>query len=267
MDDPTWNRTSSSRSIPSISREPARGSLTDSCVEALTRAIGSGAYLPGSPLPSETDLAAQLDVSRATLREALRTLEEQRLITRRHGRGTFVSEVPIVKDLHRNFGITAMIRAAGYHPSTLNQNLEKTTATREIAGKLGLKTGSPVMKLRRLRLADERPVVLSTEILPGHIFNQPDLDLLSDDGQSLYTYLYREKGIAIYRGWAELIPMRATADLAAALEVKRGTVLLCISQVDFDDRGTAVMYSIEHHVADWVRFNIERIGPGSAVDY
>jgi DNA-binding GntR family transcriptional regulator len=48
--------------------------------------------------------------------------------------------------------------------------------------------------------------------------------------------------------------------------VTRGTVLLCISQVDFDDKGRAVMYSIEHHVADWVHFTIERVGPGSAVD-
>ena len=96
----------------------ARLSLTDVCVQALTDAIEQGVYQPGSPLPSETDLAEQLEVSRATLREALRTLEDRQLIIRRHGRGTFVSQAPIVKDLHRNFGITAMIRAAGYHPAT-----------------------------------------------------------------------------------------------------------------------------------------------------
>jgi DNA-binding FadR family transcriptional regulator len=54
------------------------------CVQALTEAIERGVYAPGSPLPSETDLADQLDVSRATLREALRTLEDRQLIIRRH---------------------------------------------------------------------------------------------------------------------------------------------------------------------------------------
>src|ERR1019366_8165720 len=164
MNDPAVDKASPAWSIPSVSRKATRGSLTNSCVEALTEAIGSGIYAPGNPLPSETELAATLDVSRATLREALRTLENQRLIIRRHGRGTFVSEVSIMKDLQRNFGITAMIRAAGYRPGTVNQTLERTTATREVAEKLGVRRDSPVIVLRRVRLADKRPVVLSTEI-------------------------------------------------------------------------------------------------------
>jgi UTRA domain len=65
---------------------------------------------------------------------------------------------------------------------------------------------------------------------------------------------------------AGLTPVKATADLATALDVPRGGLLLCISQVDYDDTGKAVMYSIEHHLPDWVRFTVERIGPGSAID-
>jgi GntR family transcriptional regulator len=241
-------------------------SLTDVCVQALTEAIERGVYLPGSPLPSETDLAEQLDVSRATLREALRTLEDRQLIVRRHGRGTFVSQAPIVKDLHRNFGITAMIRAAGYHPATAGQQITTGPAGRDAAEKLGLAPGEPVTTLRRTRLADKRPVVLSTEILPARILPAADAGQLGAAHQSLYAYLYRSRGIGIYRGLAELTPVKASAELAAELEVKRGDLLLCISQVDYDGAGQAVLYSIEHHLPDWVRFSIERIGPGSAVD-
>jgi GntR family transcriptional regulator len=246
--------------------EPARRSLTDVCVQALTDAIERGLYPPGSLLPSETDLAGQLDVSRATLREALRTLEDRQLIIRRHGRGTFVSQVPIVKDLHRNFGITAMIRAAGYHPSTTGAEATSGPATREVAGKLGLSPGTPVTTLRRVRLADKRPVVLSVEILPTHIFAPPEADQLTAVHESLYSYLFRHNGVRIYRGLAELTPVRATADLAAALEVRRGSLLLRISQVDYDDSGRAVVYSVEYHLSDWVHFTVERIGPGSAVE-
>lgn len=245
---------------------PARVSLTDVCVQALTEAIERGVYQPGSPLPSETDLAEQLEVSRATLREALRTLEDRQLIVRRQGRGTFVSQAPIVKDLHRNFGITAMIRAAGYHPGTAGQLITTGPASREAADKLGLEPGDQVTTLRRTRLADKRPVVLSAEILPARLLTPADADQLTATHQSLYAYLYRHRGIGIYRGLAELTPVKATADLAAALEVRRGDLLLCISQVDYDDTGKAVMYSIEHHLPDWVRFTVERIGPGSAVD-
>jgi GntR family transcriptional regulator len=246
-------------------RRRSRLSLTDVCVQALTGAIERGVYPPGSPLPSETDLADQLEVSRATLREALRTLEHQQLIIRRHGRGTFVSQTPIVKDLHRNFGITAMIRAAGYHPSSTGEQVSSGPASREAAEKLGLAPGDPVTNLRRIRLADKRPVVLSDETLPERVFSPADASQLIAQGQSLYVYLYRYRGIAIYRGLAELTPVKATADLAAALEVKRGDLLLGMSQVDYDDTGRAVMYSVEYHLPDWVRFTVERIGPGSAV--
>jgi GntR family transcriptional regulator len=254
------------RVLSSWPRQRSRVSLTDVCARALTEAIERGVYQPGSPLPSETDLAEQLDVSRATLREALRTLEDRQLIVRRQGRGTFVSQVPIVKDLHRNFGITAMIRAAGYHPATAAQHVSTGPAARDAADKLGLAPGDPVTTLRRTRLADKRPVVLSAEILPARILTPADAEQLTATHQSLYAYLYRHRGIGIYRGLAELTPVKATADLAAALEVKRGDLLLCISQVDYDDTGKAVMYSIEHHLPDWVRFTVERIGPGSAVD-
>src|ERR1700753_1994439 len=80
-----------------VTQRRKRLSLTDVCVQALTDAIERGVYQPGSALPSETDLAEQLEVSRATLREALRTLEDRQIIIRRHGRGTFVSQAPIVK--------------------------------------------------------------------------------------------------------------------------------------------------------------------------
>ena len=129
-----------------------------------------------------------------------------------------------------------------------------------------LSPGDPVTILRRTRLADKRPVVTSTEILPARLFTPADAAALTHAHQSLYAYLYRHRGIAIYRGLAELTPVKATAELAAALDVPRGGLLLCISQVDYDDTGKAVMYSIEHHLPDWVRFTVERIGPGSALD-
>ncbi len=266
MAEPSGELAKAQRPEGGVPRKRSRVSLTDVCVRALTEAIERGVYQPGSPLPSETDLAEQLDVSRATLREALRTLEDRQLIVRRHGRGTFVSQAPIVKDLHRNFGITAMIRAAGYHPATTGLQISTGPAGREAADKLGLAAGEPVTTLRRTRLADKRPVVQSDEILPARLLSAADAGELTDARQSLYAYLYRHRGIGIYRGLAELTPVKATAELAAALDVRRGDLLLRISQVDYDDTGKAVMYSIEHHLPDWVRFTVERIGPGSAID-
>jgi GntR family transcriptional regulator len=242
-----------------------RVTLTQSCAEALEEAIEGGAYRPGSRLPSEAELAEQLAVSRPTLRESLRLLEERGMIRRRHGRGTFVRERPIQKELNRNFGITSMILAAGYKPGATDARIVSLEADEELAGRLGLKAGDPVWQIERVRLADDRPVVFSIDSIPEHLVTREDLDQMVSDGeQSLYSLLHRARGVVVYRGEAELVPCRATTELRALLDLKSGTPLLCMRQVDFDQHGRAVVYSVEYHVADWVRFSVERLGPGIA---
>jgi len=255
---------------PKPDREPRvvrrdRVTLTQSCAEALEEAIEAGTYRPGSRLPSEAELAEQLAVSRPTLRESLRLLEERGMILRRHGRGTFVRERPIEKELNRNFGITGMIRAAGYAPSVRGGAVASAVADADLADRLALAVGDSLWRLERTRLADDRPVVFSIDTIAGNLLARDDLDdVVSGEEQSLYSLLHRLRGIVIYRGEAELIPCRASGELRERLEAKAGAPLLCIKQVDFDQRGRAVLYSVEYHVADWVRFSLERVGPGIA---
>lgn len=245
-----------------------RVTLTQSCAEALAEAIECGSYRPGSRMPSEAALAQQLAVSRPTLRESLRLLEERGMIRRRHGQGNFVRERPIQKDLNRNFSITSMIRAAGYTPSARGSVVVSAAADAELAERLGLTAGDPVWHVERIRLADGRPVVYSIDSLPEHLLAREDLDdVASGEEQSVYSLLHKLRGIVIYRGEAELVPCKANAQLRVRLEAKPGAPLLCIKQVDFDQRGRAVVNSVEYHVADWVRFTLERVGPGiAAVD-
>ena len=89
---------------PPISR-PTHTTLTDQTVLAIQEAIKQGKFPPGSQLPPEMELLQMMGISRTTLREALRILEEQRFIRKRRGLGTFVMERAIVKDMSENFGI------------------------------------------------------------------------------------------------------------------------------------------------------------------
>jgi DNA-binding GntR family transcriptional regulator len=244
----------------------SRVTLTESCVEALTRAIESGTYRPGNPLPAEPALAEQLGVSRPTLREALRLLQERGLIQRKHGKGTFVRERPILKELNRNFGITSMIRAAGYTPSTGESSVSEAAADADVASRLGLQVGTTVVRVERVRLADDSPVVFSTDIVPEGLLSAADIEaLVVGKEKSFYAVLHKRTGVTVSRGDAELAPCKATPRLQRLLGVKPGVPLLCIRQVDFDQRGSPVVYSIEYHVADWVSFRLERFGPGSAL--
>ena len=243
-----------------------RVSLTQSCADAIAAAITAGAYSPGAQLPAEAQLASNLGVSRATLRDALRQLEDRGLIVRRHGRGTFVAKRPIHKDLNRNFGITSMIRSGGYRPGTRKLEFRTAPADRELAQSLGLAPGDPVTVMERVRLADDRPVVWSSDAVPRRLLDLTDAETMSGDDASLYGLLYKLHGVTVYRGVAELSPKSATASLASLLQVRRGAPLLYIKQVDYDGRGMPVLCSVEYHVSDWISFTLERVGPGAAVE-
>lgn len=246
-----------------------RLTLTESCCQALEEAIAAGVYRPGSRLPSEAELAEQLAVSRPTLRDALRMLVERGLILRRQGQGTFVREQRIQKDLNRNFGITDMIKSAGYTPSARDTHVRNAPAEAEVAAGLRVPVGERIWEIARVRLADDRPVVFSTDFIIGDLLAEHDLEeIISGREQSVYSLLYRLCGLTISRGEAQLAPCKTTTRLRTLLEVTSGAPLLCIRQVDFDQRGRPVVYSVEYHVADWVSFSVDRIGPGAAaIDY
>ena len=87
---------------------------SDSVYDELRQQIDGGRLPPGSRLPSEPELAAELGVSRATLRDALRALEDEGALRRRWGSGTYVAERPrVATSLDLNFGVTEAIQAAG----------------------------------------------------------------------------------------------------------------------------------------------------------
>lgn len=245
---------------PTIVR-PKRRTLTDATVTAIADAIRGNKFPPGSQLPSELELMQILGVSRTTLREALRTLEEQGSIIRRRGLGTFVSERSIVKDLSINFGITEMIRQAGFTPKTIQCGVLREAASPKVAGHLEIVEGAPVFVVRRLRLANDTPIVWSDERLPAAILDEhpPDEDELKNE--SLYDYLEKHHGIRIYQGTAVLRPIPAPKEVAEKLQVPRNSTILLISQTDSDEARRPVIYSEEYHLSDKITFLIHRKGP------
>jgi GntR family transcriptional regulator len=123
-------------------------------VDSLRQAIAGGTYQAGSQLPTEAEVVEMLGVSRTVVREALRALEEDGLVTRRQGVGTFVREQPIVKNLHFNYGITEMIETAGLTAGTSYLHLDTGPADAEMAKQLRLPPGAPVLTVARVRTAD-----------------------------------------------------------------------------------------------------------------
>src|SRR5918992_5895271 len=122
-------------------------SLRTSVREDLVRRLEAGEWRPSERLPSEPDLAASLGVSRATLRDALRSLEEDGFVTRVQGSGTFVTHrLRMKNNLDVNFGVTDLIRSMGMRPGTRHLGASQGTATEEERERLGLEGESVVLR-------------------------------------------------------------------------------------------------------------------------
>jgi DNA-binding GntR family transcriptional regulator len=139
-----------------------------------------------------------------------------------------------------------MIRASGHKPAERVVSQAVRTPGDDERAVLGLADSESVIDVERVRLAGRRPVIYSRDCIPVTLLGDYSDEALDS---SLYVILARA-GHPVASATAQLIPTLANAKLARLLTVKRGTPLLHIDQVDFDERGRAVMLSHEWHVAD-----------------
>jgi len=235
--------------------------LTNVTAETLREAIEQGRYPAGSQLPPELELISMLGISRTTLREALRALEEQRLIVRKRGLGTFVRERSILKDLSINFGITEMIRQAGMTPGSWDAELRTEKASPVVAQALKIPVDSLVVVVERVRTANERAVVWSRDIIPESVLGEFAIDTMRLNSMSLYQYLEERLDLHITHGEAILRPTVASGEMAAKLNVRIGTPLMHVAQTDYNPEDRPVLHSIEYHLPDAFVFVVNRRGP------
>lgn len=237
-----------------------RRSVPRGLADELRQRILAGEWRPGAQLPSEPELARRRAVSRSSIRAAIAMLEEDGYVTRRHGSGTYVTYRPaLANDLGRNFGVSSLIASIGMAPGSVDEFTGAVPAPEKVAAALGVPEGEPVSALRRVRTADGRRVVDATDWCRIEHLGPEELDAIGDG--SLYAAL-AARGLTVHHGVAELRPWNADGDVARRLDVPRGTLLLTIEQVDRMADGTAVLVSVEHHLADAFAFTVLRRGPG-----
>jgi GntR family transcriptional regulator len=238
----------------------ARRSLRHQIADSLRARVLAGELRPGAQLPSEPELARSMHVSRSSLRAAIALLEEEGLLRRLQGSGTYVNDRPLLRDdLSRNLSVSAMIAATGREPGTLLPQAALEAAPVEVALAFAIPEGAAVSALRRVRTADGTPVVDSIDWCRPEALAPDELAELG--GGSVYLAL-ADRGIAIHHGVAKLYPTVATSTLATRMGVRSGSLLLTLFQVDSTADGVVALVSREHYRADAIEVSLYRRGPG-----
>jgi GntR family transcriptional regulator len=211
--------------------------------------ISRGQLRPGARLGAERELALALGVSRSTVRQALAALERTGVVRRVPGRGggTFVRRQKVERDLSRIVGVPALLQAQGMTAGSRIVSTGLAVADADTAAALRLATGSYVVDVVRIRLADGTPISLEHVRLPAELFpGLLDLPL----GGSLYELLQQHFGTTPGEAVEHIEVVAAGEDEASILCVDEGAALLSITRTASAADGVVFEYSSDLFRAD-----------------
>lgn len=217
--------------------------------EPIAELINSRTLASGTRLEDELSMAKRLQVSRPTARQALQRLVDQGLVVRQRGVGTKVAPARI----HRPMELTSLLHdlsKGGHKASTELLEYAEREASDEEAEILGLTPGDPITEIRRLRLADERPIALMRNLIPREL--APTTTELETGG--LYDAL-RSRNVQLHSARQSIGARNATADEAKLLGIKRGASLLTMRRSTNNEAGTIVEYGDHIYRADQYTFD------------
>lgn len=212
---------------------------------------------PGSFLPSEPLLARRLGVSRATLREAMRSFEEQGRIVRRQGVGTMVTDPPLALDagLEVLESLDTLARRSGLTVEMADFRIAERLAGDD-AATLETTADSPVIEISRVMQADGRPVAYLVDVIPERLLPRS----VWDNGftGSVLDVLLREGSVNLDVSRTEITALSAPPEIARQLRVQRGDVLLRLEARLFARDGRPIDHSWSYFLPGSIHLHVVR---------
>lgn len=211
-----------------FSRQPLYWQVADVLVER----IAQGIWKPGASIPNEVDLAREMGVSTGTLRKALNRLEANHLIVRRQGRGTFVEDQTQLDHLQR-FDLLRLengnaITSIG---KVLAREFALTTENERM--RLSLAPNDHILRTKRVKTYAGRPYIFETVVIAAKRFPGLEREATGDDATGDYALaaLGQKHGVILGQAVEHLSLCEAAKEVASALEIAAGTVLLKLDRV------------------------------------
>ena len=213
---------------------------------------------PHDALPGELVLMEMFSMSRYAVREALTILEQEKIIYKVRGKGTFVNRRPLKLEsgLERLESVTETILKSGLKPGTKWIGIEYLEADKATRKSLRLDEHEKVVTFKRMRLAGEEFAAYCVDTIPFKYLGEVPTVL---NEESMFSLLDEKYGIRIESSSTSIEPARPTFEMVDKLHVEEGMLLTLLTQIHYDMNRTPIIYSLDYFNPNVIKFNINRV--------
>lgn len=221
--------------------------------DAIKKEIDEGVWEIGQRLPSERDLADDYEVSRMTLRQAITLLVEEGILERRVGSGTYVASHRVQEKMRGTTSFTEIVRSQSKTPSSQLISYQRKPANETEIQQLQLKATDTVVRMERVRFADNIPLVFEVASIPEKLiqsFNQEDIT-------EHFFQTLTDNGYEIGKSQQTIYAKNASERVANYLKVPKNHAVLALTQVSYFTDGRPFEYVHSQYVGDRFEFYLE----------
>jgi GntR family transcriptional regulator len=218
----------------------------------LATGIADGTFPPGNRLPNESVLLEQFAVSRTTIRQTIQNLVRRGLVEIRRGKGTFVLQPKITQELTELSGFVEDMQGLGRQPSARLLDKQIVPASEGVARQLAIAAGTLVVRVQRVRLADNVPLSFDETYLPremGEKIIENDLET-----EPIFSLLEQKYNTPLVEAEYCLEAISADMTVARALGLGAGSPIFLIERTSYTTAHQPIDYEKLYYRGDQIRF-------------
>jgi GntR family transcriptional regulator len=223
--------------------------------EHLLAKIDAGTWPDESMIPTEAELCQEYDVSKITIREAIRLLVRDGRVSRTPGKGTFITKKKFEQKLDRFFSFTRWALQNGLEPASRILKVETMPCDLHIARHLDIREGETATRVERLRLGSNEPLML--EVIWVHSSLCPDLHIHDLANVPLNDILQNNYRLVLVRALESIEPQTSDAYISKLLAIEKDVLLLHVEHTAYTSTGKIAYFATSSYRGDRVKFSIE----------
>lgn len=231
----------------------AKSPLYQRIAQEMRTFIESGDWAPGEAIPTEAQLVEKFKASRVTVRQAVKLLQEEGLLWKRQGSGTYVQSEKIEHNMYELKSFTEDMKREGKDVTSKVLTFTVQPPTEKIKEILELDEDALVYYIRRLRFANGEPLIVEDTYLPLQLFPDLTYEVMT---RSKYDYIENVKNLKIADSVQEFIPVLPTKEIAEMLEVSDRTPILKVELYSFLMDGNRFEFTETYFKSEEYRFII-----------